>query len=868
MEHIFNSKEIEKKWHKKWMDQKAFESSGDETKVPYSISIPPPNVTGKLHLGHALNLSIQDALVRRKRMQGFDALWIPGTDHAGIATQAKVEEKLRENGITRYDLGREKFLEEVWKWKDEYAENIHKQWASLGISVDYSKERFTLDEGLSKTVRKIFVELFNKGYIYQGNRIINWDPVFKTALSDIEVEWGKEDVDLFTLKYELEDDSGFIPVSTTRPETIFGDVAIAVNPKDERYLHLVGKMAIVPITGRKIPIIADMYPKMEFGTGAVKVTPAHDANDYLIGERHGLEAISVLNEDATLNELAGNYNGLDRFVARGKIVAELNQKNFLLKTERYEKEVGYSERSKKEIEPRLSLQWFVKMDELSKRAIDAQKNENKVHFYPSETENKYLRWIENVHDWCISRQLWWGHRIPVWHCEDCGDITVDERDPANCKHCHSGNINQDEDVLDTWFSSGLWAFSTLDWIEDTKEYKRYYPTDALVTAYDILPFWVSRMIFLSFEFTDKKPFKDCLIHGLVLDENGEKMSKSKGNGIDPMGLIDEYGADALRFMLLTSTALGSDLRFNKEKLESAGAFGIKLWNSSRFILMNKKSDFTYKGIEIEKLAAADKWILSKLNKTIKEVNDSFEKYDFVKAGNTIRSFFFDDYCSEYIEITKDMKEEEKEVAMNVLIYTLDQTLRLLHPFIPYLTEEIWSNLEIEHGLLMLKDYPSYNERFDFQGEEENLNELIDLISKIRSLRQEAQTKIHLPMIINTTNPELANYEKNIRTRCKVNFLSFTGKENFFGKAVTIFTKNSEIFIPYLGLYDINKERERLYKELEKWKKEIERSEKLLSKQSFIEKARVEIIQKEKEKLEDYKIQFEKTKKLMKEIYED
>lgn len=868
MEHIFNPKEIEKKWYKKWIEEKAFETKNKEEKIPYTIPIPPPNVTGKLHLGHALNLSIQDALIRRKRMQGYDTLWLPGTDHAGIATQAKVEEKLREQGITRHDLGREKFLEEVWKWKHEYAENIHKQWASMGISTDYSKERFTLDDGLSQAVKKVFIELYKKGYIYRGTRIINWDPFYKTALSDIEVVWEKEEIKLYTLKYELEDGTGYIPVATTRPETIFGDVAIAVNPKDTRYQHLINKFAIVPISGRKIPIIADEYPKMEFGTGAVKVTPAHDANDFEIGKRHNLEAINMLNEDATLNELTGEYNGLDRFIAREKIIDEIKTKDLLLNIEKYEKEIGYSERSKSEIETRLSLQWFVKMEELAKKAIEHQHTEDNIEFTPSEMENRYLKWMENIHDWCISRQLWWGHRIPVWYCDDCDLLTVEEEEPKKCCHCSSSNIKQDEDVLDTWFSSGLWAFSTLGWLEDSDDYKRYYSTDALVTAYDILPLWVSRMIFLSLEFTGKKPFKDAIIHGLVLDENGEKMSKSKGNGINPLDLIEEYGADALRFMLLTSNSMGADLRFKKDKLQDALSFGIKLWNASRYILLNIKEGFEYESIDnINLLGSADKWILNRLNKTIKETNEAFEKYDFAKAGSCIRSFFFNDFCDEYIEITKDMKEKEKAISQNILIYVLRETLKLLHPFMPFLTEEIWSKLGFDNGLLMLEEYPVFKEEWNFEKEEQEITELTELISKVRSLRHEAETKTHLPMFIKTNNPSLMEYEKNIRTRCKVNFLSFTEEKKFFGKAITLYIGGTEIYLPYLGLYDVKKEKERLKKELDTWEKELERSKNLLSKESFLEKAKPEIIAKEKEKLATYEEKYEKTLKLLKELEE-
>lgn len=869
METKFNPKDIEQKWYQEWLNQKVFESTGEKEKTPYSIALPPPNVTGKLHLGHALNLSIQDALIRRKRMQGYDTLWIPGTDHAGIATQAKVEEKLRAKGLSRYDLGREAFLEEVWKWKDKYAQNIHDQWSSMGISIDYSKERFTLDEGLSKSVKKVFVELYKKGLIYQGNRIISWDPVFKTALSDIEVNLQKEEVELYYLKYSLEDGTSFIPVATTRPETIFGDVAIAVNPEDERYKHFIGQYAIVPISGQRIPIIADEYPKMEFGTGAIKVTPAHDANDFEIGKRHDLEAITVLDEEANLNELTGAYQGLSRFEARKKLAEDLQKQNLLIKTEKYEKEIGYSERSKEEVEPRLSLQWFVKMDSLAEKALAFQQTEEKINFVPKEAEERYLRWISNIHDWCISRQLWWGHRIPVWYCDSCNEMTVEELEPTQCKHCGSKEIKQDEDVLDTWFSSGLWAFSTLDWIDDSPLYQRYYPTSALVTAYDIIFFWVSRMIFSSLEFTAQKPFQDVLIHGLVLDKNGDKMSKSKGNGIDPMVLIEEHGADALRYMLLTSISLGNDMKFNKEKVESAHNFGIKLWNASRYILMNQPEGFTFKGLpKLSELSSADKWILSRLNTTIKIVNDSFEAYDFAKAGHQIRSFFFDEFCDEYIELTKDMDEKEKEIAFSVLFYSLDQILRLLHPFMPFLTEEIWSNLGCNEGLLMVEAFPSFDEQLVFEKEEKTMKQLIELISSVRSLKQQANSKEFLPMFIDTELDDLKNYQKNIRRRCKINFLSFASKDHFYGKTVTLPLTHAEIHLPFLGLYDIQEEKNRLQKEADKWQKEINRCQELLSKESFIQRAKPEIVQKERDNLLSYQEKHVKTIQLLQDINQE
>jgi valyl-tRNA synthetase len=605
---------------------------------------------------------------------------------------------------------------------------------------------------------------------------------------------------------------------------------------------------------------------MEFGTGAVKITPAHDANDFEVGKRHKLECINILNEDATLNDQCGNYVGFDRFVARSKIITELQKNDLLIKTDIYEKEIGYSERSKVEIEPCLSLQWFVKMDELAKRAIHFQNTNDKINFVPKEMEERYIRWMSGVHDWCISRQLWWGHRIPVWYCDDCCYEESSESDLIICPSCQSKNIRQDEDVLDTWFSSGLWAFSTLDWMDNSPLFKRYYPTDALVTAYDILPLWVSRMIFLSLEFTGEKPFKDVLIHGLVLDENGEKQSKSKGNGIDPIEIIEEHGADALRFALLTGISLGSDLKFNKEKITSARAFGIKLWNASRYILMNLEENFMYQGIGNPlELSIEDKWILSRFNETVQTVNDSFEKYDFAKAGQSIRSFFFDDYCDWYIEFTKNHTGEKKNNSLNVLLYVLDGTLKLLHPLMPFLTEEISSNLPFSNKLIMISEYPKTIDTWMFEEEEKIIEECKEIITKVRTLRLESKSSIPLPMVIQTKNHDLKQFERVIRQMAKVNFLIFQEEKDFYGKAITLYSKNSEINLPFSGIYDLKEEKERLTKELAKWEKEIERSNTLLTKETFLEKAKPEIIEKEREKLKNYLEQYEKTKQLLKDI---
>ncbi|MDV8935283.1 MAG: valine--tRNA ligase, partial [Carnobacterium sp.] len=688
----YNPQEVEAGRYDEWIAKDLFKPSGDMTKKPYSIVIPPPNVTGKLHLGHAWDTTLQDIIIRQKRMQGYDTLWLPGMDHAGIATQAKVEEKLAAEGVSRYDLGREKFIDTVWEWKEEYATFIREQWAKVGISVDYSRERFTLDEGLSEAVRKVFVTMFEKELIYRGEYIINWDPKAKTALSDIEVIHKDVEGAFYHMSYPLADGSGVLEIATTRPETMLGDTAVAVHPEDDRYKHLIGKMLVLPIVNKEIPIIADEYVEMDFGTGVVKITPAHDPNDFEVGNRHDLPRINVMNEDGTMNELAGKYEGMDRFKARKEIIKELEEIGRLIKIEKMVHSVGHSERTGVVVEPRLSTQWFVKMAPLAKEAMDNQATDQAVNFVPERFENTYMRWMENVHDWVISRQLWWGHRIPAWYHKETGELYVGMEEPADAE-----NWIQDPDVLDTWFSSALWPFSTMGWPDtEAPDFKRYFPTNTLVTGYDIIFFWVSRMMFQSLEFTQERPFENVLIHGLIRDEQGRKMSKSLGNGIDPMEVIDKYGADALRWFLSNGSAPGQDVRFSYDKMDASWNFINKVWNASRFAIMNMD------GLTVDEIdltgpkTIADRWILTRLNETIEHVTNLSEKFEFGEAGRHLYNFIWDDFCDWYIEMSKGVLNGEDEAAKlttrSILAHVLDQTLRLLHPIMPFVTEKIWESV--------------------------------------------------------------------------------------------------------------------------------------------------------------------------------
>ncbi|EON71416.1 valyl-tRNA synthetase [Lysinibacillus sphaericus OT4b.31] len=854
----YDPQSIEAGRYEWWLQGKFFEAQPDSGKEPYSIVIPPPNVTGKLHLGHAWDTALQDILTRMKRMQGYDALWLPGMDHAGIATQAKVEAKLREDGITRYDLGREKFLEKTWEWKEEYAGHIRQQWAKLGLGLDYSRERFTLDKGLSDAVKTVFVQLYEKGLIYRGERIINWDPAAKTALSDIEVIYKDVQGAFYHMKYPLADGSGYVELATTRPETMLGDSGIAVHPKDERYQHLIGKTVILPIIGREIPIVADDYVDMEFGTGVVKMTPAHDPNDFEVGNRHHLERILVMNEDGTMNELAGKYNGMDRFECRKQIVADLQEAGVLINIEEHMHSVGHSERSGAVVEPYLSAQWFVKMQPLADASLALQQDEEgKVNFVPARFENTYSRWMENIRDWCISRQLWWGHQIPAWYHNETGEIYVGKEAPADAEHW-----TQDEDVLDTWFSAALWPFSTMGWPDEAnEEYKRYYPTSTLVTGYDIIFFWVSRMIFQGIEFTDQLPFKDVLIHGLVRDGEGRKMSKSLGNGVDPMDVIEKYGADSLRYFLATGSSPGQDLRYTTEKVESVWNFANKIWNASRFALMNMDG-MTYDEIDLTgEKSVADKWILTRLNETIERVTSLAERYEFGEVGRELYNFIWDDFCSWYIEMAKlpmnGEDEAAKKTTRSILAYVLDQTMRLLHPFMPFITEEIWQHLPHEGESITVAAWPTVRTDLHFADEADNMKLLMDIIRSVRNIRAEVNTPMSkkVPLFISAKDAAtVAVLEANkayLEKFCNPESLTIGEGLETPDQAMTAVVTGAELFLPLVGLINLEEEINRLEKELEKWAKEVKLVSGKLSNEKFVSKAPEVLVNAEREKLADY-----------------
>jgi valyl-tRNA synthetase len=857
----YDPKAAERKWYNTWLENKSFEAGKRPNAPTYTIVIPPPNVTGMLHIGHALDFTLQDILIRFKRMQGFDALWLPGSDHAGIATQTRVEAKLREEGVTRYDLGREKFLEKVWEWKHQYANSIRDQWGKMGLSLDYSRERFTLDEGLSKAVREVFVRLYEKGLIYRGKRIINWDPAARTALSDIEVEYKEVQGALYHLQYPLKSGQGHITVATTRPETMLGDTAVAVHPEDERYKHLIGQMLVLPIVGREIPIIGDEYVDREFGSGAVKITPAHDPNDFEVGTRHDLPQVLVMDESGKMNDNAGPYNGQDRFECRKAIVANLKEQGVLLKIEEHTHQVGHSERSGAVIEPYLSTQWFVAMKPLADRAVEVQKSGEGVRFVPDRFEKIYLHWIENVRDWCISRQLWWGHRIPAWYCADCGEVTVSMNAAAACTQCGSSHLKQDEDVLDTWFSSALWPFSTLGWPDDTEDMKRFYPTDVLVTGYDIIYFWVARMIFTALEFTDQIPFKDVLIHGLVRDAEGHKMSKSLGNGVDPLEVIEKYGADAMRFMLSTTSTPGQDLRFRWERVEQTRNFANKIWNASRFALMNLNG-FTAADIDLGgELGTAERWILHRFNETVRDVTRLIEQYEFGETGRLLYNFIWDDLCDWYIEFAKlSLYGEDaaaKRTTQSVLAYVLDQTMRLIHPFMPYISEEIWQHLPHEGETIVLAEWPQENANREAPEAVKEMELLMDVIRAVRNIRAEVNVPMSkkVELLIRPSNPEIASLlERNAEYVRR--FAGTSKLEIQLGlatpeKSMTSVVTGAELFLPLAGLIDISQETARLEKEIATLTAEVVRIEKKLSNEGFIAKAPARVIEEEKAKMADY-----------------
>ncbi|MEH7236200.1 valine--tRNA ligase [Bacillus sp. JJ1562] len=853
----YDPQAIEAGRYQYWLDGKFFEAKDDAEKKPYTIVIPPPNVTGKLHLGHAWDTTLQDILTRIKRMQGYDVLWLPGMDHAGIATQAKVEAKLREEGKSRYDLGREKFVEETWKWKEEYASHIREQWSKLGLGLDYSRERFTLDEGLSKAVREVFVTLYKKGLIYRGEYIINWDPATKTALSDIEVIYKDVQGAFYHMRYPLADGSGSIEIATTRPETMLGDTAIAVHPEDERFKHLIGKTVILPIVGREIPIVGDDYVDMEFGSGAVKITPAHDPNDFEVGNRHNLERVLVMNEDGTMNANAGKYQGMDRFECRKQIVKDLQEEGVLFNIEDHLHSVGHSERSGAVVEPYLSTQWFVKMQPLADEAIKLQTQEEKVHFVPERFEKTYLHWMENIRDWCISRQLWWGHRIPAWYHKETGEVYVDHEPPTDIE-----NWEQDKDVLDTWFSSALWPFSTMGWPDkDAVDFKRYYPTGALVTGYDIIFFWVSRMIFQGLEFTGKRPFKDVLIHGLVRDAEGRKMSKSLGNGVDPMDVIAQYGADSLRYFLSTGSSPGQDLRFSMEKVEATWNFANKIWNASRFALMNM-GDLKFEDIDFSgEKSVADKWILTRLNETIESVTKLADKYEFGEVGRILYNFIWDDFCDWYIEMAKlplyGEDEQAKKTTRSILAYVLDNTMRLLHPFMPFITEEIWQNLPHYGESITVAKWPEVNpEQSDNQAAGE-MRLLVDIIRSVRNIRAEVNTpmskqiKLHIKAKDETVLSQLEKNRSYLERFCNPSELVIATEITSPDKAMTSVVTGAELFLPLEGLINIDEEIKRLEKELDKLNKEVERVQKKLGNEGFVKKAPQKVIDEERAKEQDY-----------------
>ena len=841
---VYDPSGVEKKWYDIWNKSGYFHGNSEDKREKYSITIPPPNVTGSLHIGHALCYSIHDVLIRWKRMQGFNTICIPGTDHAGIATQNKVEQKLTKDNLTRFDLGREAFLEKVWEWKNEYGGQILHQFKTMGFSFDWERERFTMDEGYVDAVLESFVRLFNKGYIYKGARVINWCPRCYTAISDIEVEHEEQASYLWHFKYPLEDNSGFITVATTRPETMLGDTAVAVNPNDNRYKNLIGKNIILPLMDRTIHIVADDYVDLEFGTGAVKITPAHDPNDFELGLRHNLPQIVVIGNDGIMTDICEKYAGMDRFDARKSIVTDLEKLGLLEKIEDYSHQVGTCTRCHTTIEPLLSEQWFCKMKELAQPAIDVIKS-GEVTFHPKRYERTYLDWMENVRDWCISRQLWWGHRIPVFICNDCHHMIASKTKIETCEKCN-GKVHQETDVLDTWFSSALWPFATMGWPEETKELETFYPTDVLITARDIIYLWVARMIFSSLEYLNKIPFKDVYIYATVQNEEGKRMSKSLGTGVDPLDLIERFGADALRYALISQAGKNQDIRFSDKRVELVRNFCNKIWNASRFVIMNLE-DFSPEkncaNLEIE-----DKWILSKLQKTIKKANESFANYDMDDAAKKIHDFIWNDYCDWYIELTKNrLKEDNNQNVKWVLWHVLQETMKLLHPVMPFITEEIWQTLtEGRQGSIMISEYPQYNKKFVFESDEETIENLMEVVKSIRNLR--AELNIIPNKLINcviVTEKDFSKITEKIKFLAKIDNLSFEKAISDNSKYISSHLIDIDIYVDKEGLIDTGKEKEKIIKEITSLEKELSRVTGKLSNESFLSKAPTEIIEKEK-----------------------
>ena len=859
----YDPKDIEDRLYKKWEDNGYFHAEVDRSKKPFTIVMPPPNITGQLHMGHALDNTMQDILIRYKRMQGYNALWQPGTDHASIATEVKVIESLKEQGIDKADLGREGFLEKCWDWREEYGGRIIKQLKKLGSSADWERERFTMDEGCSHAVQDVFIKLFEKGWIYKGSRIVNWCPVCKTSISDAEVEHEEQDGFFWHINYPVVGEEGrFVEVATTRPETMFGDTAVAVNPEDDRYKDLIGKTLLLPTTNREIPVIADSYVDKEFGTGCVKITPAHDPNDFEVGKRHGLEEIVVINDDATMNALSGKYVGMDRYECRKALIADLEEMGLLVKVEPHSHNVGTHDRCGTTVEPMIKQQWFVKMDEMIKPAVEGVKN-GEIELLPKRMDKTYFNWTDNIRDWCISRQLWWGHRIPAYYCPECGEMVVAHENPDVCPKCGHKGMDQDPDTLDTWFSSALWPFSTLGWPEKTEDLDYFYPNDVLVTGYDIIFFWVIRMIFSGYEQMGKAPFHTVLFHGLVRDSQGRKMSKSLGNGIDPLEIIDKYGADALRLTLITGNAPGNDMRFYWERVEASRNFANKVWNASRFIMMNLE------GMEItepsmDELHAADKWILSKVNTLAKDVTENMDKYELGIAVQKVYDFIWDEFCDWYIEIAKvrTYKKDEDAVSANAALWTLKtvltEALRLLHPYMPFITEEIFCTLHPEAETIMLSDWPVYKEEWNFPAEEAALEHCKDLVKGVRNVRTEMdvppsrKAKLY---IVSEDEALRATFDANKEVYVNLAFTNEIAvqadKNGISDNAVSVVIPGAVVYLPLEDLVDFEKEKERLVKEKEKLEKELARSKGMLSNERFLSNAKPEKVQEEKDKLAKY-----------------
>ena len=862
LEKTYNPKEIEAKLYEKWCEEKYFHAEVDRSKKPFTTVMPPPNITGKLHMGHALDNTLQDILIRYKRMQGYNALWIPGTDHAAISTEVKVTNQLKAEGIDKKELGREGFLKRTWQWKEEYAGTIEGQLKKLGVSCDWDRERFTMDEGCSNAVKEVFLRLHEKGFIYKGSRIINWCPVCKTSLSDAEVEHEEQAGHFWHIKYPIVGTERFLEIATTRPETLLGDTAIAVHPDDDRYKDIVGKNAILPLVGREIPIVADAYVDKEFGTGAVKITPAHDPNDFEVGKRHNLPEINILNDDATIVEGYGRYSGMDRYEARKAIVEDLEKEGYLVSIEEHVHNVGTHDRCKTTVEPMIKPQWFVKMDELAKPAINAIKT-GELKFVPERFGKIYLNWLENIRDWCISRQIWWGHRIPAYYCDECGEVVVAREMPEKCPHCGCTHLTQDEDTLDTWFSSALWPFSTLGWPEETEDFKYFYPTDVLVTGYDIIFFWVIRMVFSGYAHTGKAPFHTVLIHGLVRDSQGRKMSKSLGNGIDPLEVIDEYGADALRLTLITGNAPGNDMRFYNERVESSRNFANKVWNASRFIMMNMEDKVISKPDEAD-FEVTDKWILSKVNTLAKDVTENMDKFELGIAVQKVYDFIWDEFCDWYIEIAKvrTYKKDEDARAANSALWTLrtvlGQALKLLHPYMPFITEEIFCSLQDEEESIMVSDWPVFEEAFDFKAEENEVEIIKNAVRNIRNLRADMNvppSKKASVYVVSEKEEVRKVFEDSRVFFATLGYASEVhvqaDKAGIADDAVSTVIPDAVIYMPFAELVDVEKEIARLEKEAKRLEGEIKRAKGMLSNEKFISKAPAAKVEAEKEKLEKY-----------------